>query len=115
MTKKQKEAIEGKDLDDLVLKCLVVTDRRGVVLSKGSSPVISSLSMEYKEGNRKITFNVNSSAMGNGSYFIEVKEGRKIVLKSKGNYTNAPYNSQAQKYEPGAWEKEIEKQYDKVK
>src|SRR3989344_8243445 len=112
MAKKQTETITGKALDDLVDQCLIVTDRNGVILRRDSSPVSSHLSMEYQSDYGKITFDVQSSAQGNGSYQVEVKEGTKTIFSAVGNYTASPYNSQAVKYVSGDWEKQLKKEYE---
>ncbi|MDO8511231.1 MAG: hypothetical protein Q7S55_03635 [Nanoarchaeota archaeon] len=115
MAKKQAETITGKALDDLVDQCLIVTDRNGIILRKDGNPVSSFLSMEYQSDYGKIRFDVQSSAQGNGSYDVEVKDGRKIIFKAQGNYTASPYNSEAVKYVSGDWEKQLKKEYKKIK
>src|SRR3989344_9672593 len=115
MAKKQTETITGEAFDNLVDQCLIVTDRNGVVLRKNSSPVSSFLSMEYQSDYGMIRFDVQSSAQGNGSYSVEVKDGRTTIFKAQGNYTASPYNSQAVKYVSGDWEEKLKKEYEKVK
>ncbi len=115
MTKKIEPTIQGKALDDLVNQCLIVTDRRGRVLGKHHTTVTSFLSMEYQSDYGKITFAVYSSAMGNGSYKLTVTEGRTILFEASGNYTACPFNSKAEIYNPGDWEKKLENEWRRVK
>ena len=112
--KKQETTLEGKALDDLVDQCFVVADRKGRIVEKNSSPVLSYLSMKYQSDYGEISFKVTRSAMGNGSYRIEVKDCGKVLLKAYGNYTSGPYNNMAEKYVPGDWQKKLKKEYEEV-
>ena len=107
--------IQGEALDDLVDRCLAVAERKGRILGRNGSKVLSYLSMEYQSDYGKIAFQVISSTIGNGSYNVEVKRGRNIVFKAYGNYTSGPYNNQAEKYVPGNWENKLKDEYERVK
>ena len=91
-------------------------DKHGTVLNKSSSPVASHLEMEYskvvasKHESELIlhaNFRVMSAAQGNGSFSIEIRLGKKIVLEAHGTFTGKPHNVTVKTYEAGPWEKEF--------
>ena len=89
-----------------------------MVLSKESTPVTSRLRMEYKGNGLYIRFGAAVSAMGVGSYWVDVHEGDvsedlslwNLVLQANDhiqcNY-HYPIDPQVKKYVPGDWEKKI--------
>lgn len=111
MAQKQKATIQGEALEQLVSQCFFLTDRKGVCLERDSNPMTSFRCMEYQSEYGKIRFNVQRSAMGNGSYKLEVKDGRKTLFKAVGNYTSGPYNNLVEKYVPGEWEDKFKEEF----
>lgn len=102
---------KGKNIDELVRKCLFFTDRNGRVLSKDSTPISSSLSMEYKNEKEKmyILFKIFQHAYGNGSLSIIVKQNNETMLEATGGFIGGGTNIEAKKYLKGDWEKKIDK------
>ena len=111
---KNETKLEGPALDELVNQCLVVTDRNGEIIGKDSTPVTSYLAMEYQSDYGKIIFEANSSAMGNGSYNLKVKDGRKTLLNVYGSFTARPFNNHASRYVSGDWEKKVKLEYQQI-
>ena len=109
MTKK-KEIAATQELKDLIHRCILLTDRRGCVISKESTPVSFRLQMEYKKDRLEIYIYVVMSVMGSGSYQLSVKSGKKSVLYANGNFSgpyNYPDNPYISDYIPSFWEKKI--------
>ena len=100
-------------LQTLVNRCMVFTDRNGVVLEKKGNRVSASLRMKYEGNGLTIEFDVYSSGTTNGSSNVCVKEDGKIVLDARGNFTVAAFNVIAETYVPGDWEKKIPEKFDR--
>jgi len=96
-----------KNLNDLVNRCIIFTDRNGVVLDKGSHPFSSWLSMEYKSEDLSISFRVQNSPYSNGSSHIKVFYNEETVLDVEGNFITLAFNIKTKKYAPSDWEKRI--------
>ena len=105
------EKIEANQvLKNLIHKCMLLTDRRGKVLSKESNPAVSRLRMEYRADGLRIWFGVSVSARAGGRYQMEVKENNKTVLEAEESlvgFYNQPYNPEVSVYTPGSWEDKI--------
>lgn len=100
-----------KHLEGLVNKCLKVVDRLGVVKSKSSSPVSSSLSMELERNGLHIFLKAYAAAQGNGSCQVNVIYRKKTVFDASGKFMATPYDVEAEVYVTGAWEKRINQLY----
>lgn len=95
------------NLNDLVNRCIIFTDRNGTVLDKGAHPFSTWLSMEYKSDNFSISFHVQNSPYSNGSSYVKVSYRKRIVLEAEGSFMNLAFDTKAKKYFPGDWEKKI--------
>lgn len=101
-------------LDKLADRCILYVDRsntrgnrKSVILEKESNPAVARLAMENKDGDLHILFSVVESARGRGSFHVQVKLKRKTVFDAHGSWLNGPYDTIADKYISGAWEKHI--------
>lgn len=97
----------GHDLDELVNRCMIFADRNGKVLGRDGNPFYAWLSMEYKSKKMSIEFWVQSSPFSNGSSHVKVSQDGKTVLEASGSFTVSAYNTKAETYVPGDWEKNI--------
>ena len=98
---------EDQNINYLVNKIIVFTDRRGEVLDKGSNPMTAWLNMQFEKDDLFVKMSVNSAAQGNGSSFVEVLQNGKVVLEARGSYTSEAYNVKAEIYKPGDWESKV--------
>lgn len=107
-------AQEKTALDKLAERCILCVDRsntrgnkKSVILEKESNPAVTRLAMENKDGDLHVVFSVVESARGIGSFRVQVKLKRKTVFDAHGSWLNGPYDTIADKYLSGAWEKHI--------
>ena len=99
---------EQQHLQTLVNRCMVFTDRNGKVLGKSGNPMYSSLHMKYEGQDLTIEFDAYQYfAMSNGSCYVRVEEGEKVVLDASGNFMTAAFNVTAKTYISGDWKKKI--------
>ena len=113
MTKNK--TLEGPELTDLVNQCMIVTDRKGTVLRKHGTPMTAELAMEYLAPYGKIAFDLSIAAQGNGAYEVRVTKDKKLVFKARGNYMSRPFNNTLERYVPGRWQEELNKEYHEIK
>ena len=91
--------------DSFMEKVLIFVDRNGVVESKTSNPMSSSLKMSYASGDLKIKMQAYSHCQGNGSCSAKVTYKDKVVYEASGGFTATCHNVIVKKYKPGDWEK----------
>lgn len=95
------------NLKDLVNRCILFTDRKGVLVGKGSHPFGSWLSMTYNDKSISISFRVQHSPYSNGSSYVKVDCNGETVLEAEGSFITFAFDIQSKKYVSGDWEKRI--------
>jgi hypothetical protein len=93
-----------KELDELMLKVLVFTDRHGRVVSKDGNPVYTRLAMTYDSDDLHIDMHAQASAQGNGSCSARVKWKEQLVFDAGGCYITGPFHVKAKVFKPGRWQ-----------
>jgi hypothetical protein len=83
---------------------LVFVDRNGTILDKHSTPMSTSLHMQYKQGDLDIDMHAFAHGMGNGSCSATITYQGEVVYQAGGSFTSSPYNVEVKKYSSGAWE-----------
>jgi hypothetical protein len=96
-------------MDKLMTRVMVFVDRNGVILSKNSSQVNTSLSMKYEDEDFKIKMSAYCHCMGNGSCQAKVEYKGEVVFDACGYYISGPSSVEAKVYEPGEWEEKFPK------
>lgn len=94
----------SEEIEALMLRVMVFVDRHGVVLSKTSNPMSTSLKMSYQGNDLDVIMRAYAHSQGNGSCGATVKLNDKIVFKASGTFRTEPSDVEASIYKPGDWE-----------
>ena len=107
---KTKKALDPKNLKELIHRCIILTDRKGVVIDRESNPGMKRLSMFFAKDNIRIRFSITESARSGGIYLLEVRQRGAVILRVSDSFPTSysyPCKPRVEDYTPGNWEKRI--------
>jgi hypothetical protein len=90
---------------DLVHRCVAFVERNGEISRRYARNFPGAISMRFQYQNITIELAVLELSYTHGSYFIVVKEKKRIMLKASGKLMHVNFDLNVKKYIPGSWEK----------
>lgn len=94
--------------NELPQAAIILVDREGKKTEQGrSDPFAASLAMKLEVDGLVIEMRAFSSPYSNGSSWVKIREGRKVLYEGGGDYFSLGAGTKPKIYKPGPWEKKL--------